>query len=164
MLAMASFVFDKADIYIVLVTIIILYAAGAWKNKLPSNASVHSMVSLIDTKGGNILILGLLAIYFFHRTEEMYYAVMKLVHDGAIASDNGTALNGLLFCNGAFSGVIGALLKVMTGTEPSVPPPGGTTSTTVTTTSSVLPSKTPTDVKTDVSSSSQGQETQGNTT
>lgn len=117
--------FDKADFYIVIATIIVIYAAGAWKNKLPSTGSVHDLVSMIDTKGGNILILGALALYFFHRTEEMYYAVMALVNANTIKSDNGVALNGLLFCNGAFSAVSGALLKVMSGTEPI--PPGTTT-------------------------------------
>lgn len=115
---MPNFVIDRPDIYIIGLTILLMYSLGAWKNKLPSTGAVHSIVSMLDTKGGNILILGALAIYFFHRTEEMYYAVMALVQNGKLTSDNGVALNGLLFANGAFSGVSGALLKVMTGTEP----------------------------------------------
>lgn len=113
--------FARFDFYLIWTVIICLYAAGAWKDKLPSTNAIYSLVAMIDTKGGNILILGALALYFFHRTEQMYYAVMTLAQSGKITSDNGVALNGLLFCNGAFSGVSGALLKVMSGTEPARP-------------------------------------------
>lgn len=106
---------NKLDIYIIIGSIIAMYAAAAWKDKLPSAGAVHQLIDMLDSKGGNILILAGLALYFFHRTEEMYYAFSKLVVENKIASDNGTALNGLLFCNGAFSGVSGALLKVMSG-------------------------------------------------
>jgi hypothetical protein len=67
--------------------------------------------------------------------------VIDKIKDGTITADNGIALNGLMFATGAFSGVSGALLKVMSGSEPAPPP--GTTKTTTTastaTTSDVSP-------------------------
>jgi hypothetical protein len=126
----ASALILRPDVYILLGVVLVLYIVGMITNKLPTTGAIHDLVAMVDSKGGNIIILFFLAMYFFHRTEQMYYGVMALVNTGKIASDNGVALNGLLFCTGAFGSVSGALLKVMTGTE--LPPQNGKVVTTVT--------------------------------
>ena len=59
------------DIYVLVFVLLSLYDIFAFENKLPSCSSIQTMVSMIDTKGGNILLLAALAIYFFYRTEQM---------------------------------------------------------------------------------------------
>ena len=117
----------RPDFYIVLGTLVLLYVVGVLTNKLPSTGAIHDLIAMVDSKGGNILILVALAMYFFHRTEIMYYYVVDMINTGKIAADNGVALNGLLFCTGAFGSVSGALLKVMSGTE--LPPVNGASKT-----------------------------------
>lgn len=102
-----------------------LYSLLLHFGKLPSMEAVQKFVTMLDTKGGNILVLVALALYFFHDAQVMYYIVIDKIKDGTITADNGIALNGLMFATGAFSGVSGALLKVMSGADPK-PSPGTT--------------------------------------
>ena len=107
----------RPDVYILGGVALALYLFGMWKDKLPSTAAIRDIVNILDSKGGNILILVTLMMYFFHRTEQFYYAVTQLIAEGKIANDNGVALNALLFCTGAFGSVLGAFLKATTGTD-----------------------------------------------
>jgi len=107
------------------VAFLLVYAALLYFGKLPSMESTQKFVTMLDTKGGNILVLVALALYFFHDAQVMYYVVIDKIKDGTITADNGIALNGLMFATGAFSGVSGALLKVMSGADPK-PQPGTT--------------------------------------
>lgn len=104
--------------YLAITVVIVLLSLFQYLGKLPSMDSLQKLTSLLDTKGGNIIVLTALALYFFHDAQIMYYIVLDKIKDGTITADNGIALNGLMFATGAFSGVIGALLKVMSGTEP----------------------------------------------
>ena len=97
---------------------LILYFLFLYLGKLPSMESMQKFVTMLDTKGGNIMVLVLLALYFFHDAQVMYYIVIDKIKDGTLSTDNGIALNGLMFATGAFSGVSGALLKVMSGADP----------------------------------------------
>jgi hypothetical protein len=122
-------------------TVLVLYSLFLYLDKLPQMDSIQRLATMLDSKGGNIIVLVGLALYFFHDAQVMYYVVIDKIKDGTITADNGIALNGLMFATGAFSGVSGALLKVMSGSEPAPPP--GTTKTTTTastaTTSDVSP-------------------------
>jgi fumarate reductase subunit D len=115
--------------YIAIAVVVILYCLFLYLGKLPSMESVQRLATLLDTKGGNIIVLTSLALYFFHDATVMYYVVIDKIKDGTITADNGIALNGLMFATGAFSGVSGALLKVMSGADPAK----GVTTTTATT-------------------------------
>ena len=111
--------------YLAIAFVIALYSLFLYLGKLPSMDSLQRFATVLDTKGGNIIVLVALALYFFHDAQVMYYIVIDKIKDGTITADNGIALNGLMFATGAFSGVSGALLKVMSGQEPK--PSNGTT-------------------------------------
>ena len=123
----------SANFPYVIAGVLILYALFLYLGKLPPMESIQRLATMLDTKGGNIIVLVALALYFFHSANVFYYSVLDKIHDGTIASDNGIALNGLTFATGAFSGIIGALLKVMSGTEAPAPPGTSTTVNKVTT-------------------------------
>lgn len=84
-----------------------------YKGKLPTTAEVQDLATVLNSRGGNILILAGASLFFFYRAERMYYTVAEMIKSGAIMSDNGIALNGLTFDTGAFGAAFGALLKTM---------------------------------------------------
>ena len=110
--------------YLAIAFVVSLYCLFLYLGRLPSMESLQKFATVLDTKGGNIIVLVALALYFFHDAQVMYYIVIDKIREGTITADNGIALNGLMFATGAFSGVSGALLKVMSGQEPK--PPSGT--------------------------------------
>lgn len=118
----------------------LMYGGMSWLKLWPQIDSLTRLVDMINTKGGNIIVLFGLSIYFYHDTMVAYWSVVELIRAGTIASDNGIALNALTFSTGAFGAVSGALLKVMSGEE-SKPPVGMSNITR--TTNSTLPIDTP---------------------
>lgn len=114
-----------------------------YKGRMPSTGQLQDLTTILNSRGGNILILIIASVYFFHRAEIMYYAVVEMIKAGTIGSDNGIALNGLTFDTGAFGSAFGALLKTM---SPDAPSPAASTSSSTTTTS-----KTETHPPTDIS-------------
>lgn len=123
-------------IFIILGGIGTMYWYG--KIRVPDTQSFQEAATILNSRGGNILILTVLSMYFFHRTELMYYIVMDKIKDNSITTDNGIALNGLLFSTGAFSGAMGALVKTMSPDAPAPAKPA-TTETRTQMTSSVTP-------------------------
>lgn len=115
--------------YIGVTILVLVYAFFLYTRRLPSMESFQKFANVLDTKGGNIIVLVTLMLYFFHDAQVMYYVVIDKIKDGTITADNGIALNGLMFATGAFSGISGALLKVMSGAPPE---PTSTTNTTTT--------------------------------
>lgn len=109
------------EIHVTLFALLIMYGAFAYLKLLPSMGVLHDFSSMIDTKGGNILILVVLVFYFYHDTARTYVHLLELINTGKITADNGIALNALTFSTGAFGAVSGALLKVMSGSEPTIP-------------------------------------------
>lgn len=141
--------------YVGITILVLLYCLFLYLDRLPSMDSLQKFVTMLDTKGGNIAVLVLLAFYFFHDAQVMYYLVLDKIKDGTITADNGIALNGLMFATGAFSGVSGALLKVMSGADPK-PSPGTTvtekTAVVTTTSEPVIAAEVKPEVKAEVKS------------
>lgn len=111
------------DYWAVGIALFLMYGGFSFLKLWPQIDSLTRLVDMLNTKGGNIIILGGLAVYFYHDTMVAYWSVVNLVKEGTIAADNGIALNALAFSATAFGGVSGALLKVMSGEE-SKPPVG----------------------------------------
>lgn len=122
-----------------------------WYDKLPRISAIQGLMTVLNSRGGNIFVLMCLSIYFFYRAEHMYYIVLSQVQSGSVASDNGVALNGLLFDTSAASSVLGALLKTMSPESSSPPPPsnGGMSMTKTTTVVSSDPETSSKDNSTD---------------
>jgi hypothetical protein len=99
---------------------------GMWyKGKLPSIGELQDLTTILNSRGGNIMILAAASVYFFYRSEHMYVKVIELVNSNKMTADNGIALNGLTFDTGAFGAAFGALLKTM---SPDAPSPVSSTS------------------------------------
>ena len=87
--------------------------------------AVKDAVSFLNSKGGNILVLLALTVFFFKSAMEMYYRMIYMIASKAITPDNAVAINGWTFVTGvAFGGAFAALLKSLGGEEPQqkVPP------------------------------------------
>lgn len=93
-----------------------ILAVMQWNNKLPAPAAFHEFCDVLNGRGGNILILAVLSMYFFIQSMRLFYNLMDLSKGGFIQQDNAFALMGLQFATAsAFGGAFGALLKTMTG-------------------------------------------------
>lgn len=117
--------------WIILAAFILMW----YKGKLPSTGALQDLTTILNSRGGNILILAAASVYFFYRAEHMYVIVMDLVNNNKMTADNGIALNGLTFDTGAFGAAFGALLKTM---SPDAPSPASSTSTGTTSTTTVV--------------------------
>lgn len=105
--------FDPMDIYIALGAAFLTVAILGWADKLPTTPQLQDIMTILNSRGGNILVLSMLTVYFFWRAEHMYYVVLAQIQSNTITADNGIALNGLSFDTGVASAAFGALLKTM---------------------------------------------------
>jgi hypothetical protein len=109
----------RIDIWLaVVITLIVLLI---WKTGLRfSVAGVQELVTVLNTKGGIIMVLGSLSLFFFIATIWVFYTILQDIKAGALREDNAVALLALQFCmNSAFSLCLGAMLKTMTGEAPT---------------------------------------------
>lgn len=89
------------------------------KNKLPSVDGLKEVVDILNSRGGNILILAYASIYFFNKAFASMQLMMQMVAAGTLKPDNVFAHTTSQFLTSvAFGGAFGALLKTMTG-EPN---------------------------------------------
>jgi hypothetical protein len=94
----------------------IIWMIMQWNDKLPSIKSIQHFVSIINSRGGNILILGVATLYFFKYSMYIFMDLLNMVKDKTITQDNAFALMAIQFITtSAFGGAMGALLKTMTG-------------------------------------------------
>lgn len=102
--------------YATLAAALVIYLALAFKNKLPTVESFGKFVSLVDSRGGNILLLTILSYIFFRSSMHLAYYLMALPEEVSKATTISTAA--FSFASGtAFGGAFGALLKSLTGQE-----------------------------------------------
>lgn len=124
---------DRLEVWIPVVFFVILWAIMQWQGKLPSVSSIQHFVSIINSRGGNIVILSLGAVYFFRYSMYIFTDLLNMVRDKTISEDNAFALMAIQFVTtSAFGGAMGALLKTMTGESSTARstdkiPPGTTT-------------------------------------
>jgi len=97
----------------------ILFAVFWWSDKIPSIETISRFVEVLNTKGGNILILLFMSVIGAFATLRMFYYLTQLSVDGKLQQDNAYALMALAFLTNQLTGAfIGALLKTMTGDTP----------------------------------------------
>src|SRR5580693_8274141 len=49
-----------------------------YQGKLPTSGALQDLTTILNSRGGNILVLAAAAFYFFYRSEHMYSVVMTL--------------------------------------------------------------------------------------
>jgi hypothetical protein len=95
-----------------------------WFGKLPTAETLTKLMEVINTRGGNIMLLLFGTILGTSATMRLFYYVIQLSVDGKVMQDNVFALMGLTFLSGTITGgFMGALLKTMTGDSVPIHPP-----------------------------------------
>ena len=107
---------ERLDTWIPIGCLLLLWAVMQWNKKLPSTNSVQEFVAVINSRGGNIVILSIASVYFFKWSMYLFTHLLSMVRDKTITQDNAFALMAIQFVTtSAFGGAMGALLKTMTG-------------------------------------------------
>lgn len=119
--------FDRWDIVFVAVGAVLVYALLAYRRVLPSIGAVQDLANVVNTKGGNILVLFVLTLIFFFTGIGLIYWSLNRMLEGKLSADNAVLMMGLSWILGtAFGGSFSSMLKVMSGDDPK-PPPGTST-------------------------------------
>jgi hypothetical protein len=123
---------NAIEAHLALFALIILYGILAAKHLLPSISSLQGFADLLNSKGGNILVLLILSLLFFETGVRMIYWCLERAIEGKLNADNAVMMMGVTFITGScFGGSFSSMLKVMSGETPTI-----ANSTTTTTTSS----------------------------
>lgn len=100
-----------------------LYLVLALVNKLPAVESIRRLMSALDDRGGNIVVLVGMTVWFFAQAIYMFYFAINMIGSGKIDGKDAVLLMGLQFVTGvAFGGSFGALLKTLNGQVSTSPP------------------------------------------
>jgi hypothetical protein len=109
-------VIDRLELWIPVLVCFMTWVVMQWNDKLPSTKSIQHFVSIINSRGGNIVILTIASVYFFRYSMYIFMDLLNMVKDKTISEDNAFALMAIQFVTtSAFGGSMGALLKTMTG-------------------------------------------------
>jgi hypothetical protein len=109
------------DFYIIFV--VLVYTFLKVINKLPAVESIRRLMSALDDRGGNIVVLVALTVWFFAQAIYMFYFAINMIGSGKIDGKDAVLLMGLQFVTGvAFGGSFGALLKTLNGQVSTAPP------------------------------------------
>jgi len=120
-----------------------------FSDRIPSIGTIREFVEIINTRGGNIMLLAFFVWIFFRSAMLFIYHVMALAEmPGPVDKAQAVITSGLGFVTGsAFGGAFGALLKTMNPSQVETPPsvPAGVTQTenVTKTTSTVSPTSVP---------------------
>jgi len=91
----------------------------------PGVYSMKMFINLANSKGGNILVLLFLSVYFFRAAMNLFYHGLGLVEAGKFDSTNAVLMMALQFVTGvAFGGAFSAMLKTMSPEDSRTPLPG----------------------------------------
>jgi hypothetical protein len=116
MYASSFTVTDKLELWLPILFFTLLWAVMQWHGKLPSTQSIQEFTAVLNSRGGNILVLIIASLYFFRYSMYIFLHLLNMVKDKTITQDNAFALMAIQFITtSAFGGAMGALLKTMTG-------------------------------------------------
>lgn len=104
--------------------LLVMFCTLMWFKKLPPVESLQNLATLVNTKGGNILVLAGFSLVFFFTSLGLIYWALNRMAEGKLSADNAVLMMALSWLLGtAFGGSFSSMLKVMTGEETQVPPP-----------------------------------------
>lgn len=107
---------QRIDTWIPVAFFIITWAIMQWHNKLPPVESVQKFIAMVNSRGGNIVILAIGSVYFFKYSMYLFLHLLEMVKNNTITESNAFGLMAIQFVTtSAFGGAMGALLKTMTG-------------------------------------------------
>jgi hypothetical protein len=121
-----------ASTLVVLLAFVLIYT-----KRLPSIQGLIDCANVLNSKGGNLLLLALMSGWFFYEALHFSDRLITLMINKQLSTDNAIALSMFNFVTGtAFGGAFGALLKGMSG-EAVVSTGASTVQTDTTTTKTV---------------------------
>lgn len=107
---------------IMLFSVLLVIALFIWYKRYPPMEDLASLSNVVNSRGGNILVLVVLSLLFFQIGMKFMYYLIDLMVNNKLGPDNAMAMLGVQFCTGtAFGAAFGALLKTMTGEEVKQP-------------------------------------------
>jgi type IV secretory pathway VirB6-like protein len=107
---------ERLDTWIPIVFFVLLWAFMQWHQKMPSTTSIQEFVAVVNSRGGNILVLAAASVYFFKYSMYVFMHLLSMVRDKSISESNAFGLMAIQYVTtSAFGGAMGALLKTMTG-------------------------------------------------
>lgn len=110
-----NMILEKPEVLLVAV-VTVLFFIFMWYRRLPTIETIKELSLVLNSKGGNLMILSLFSLFFFVSGMRYLYFTINLVQTKQITPDNALLLLGANFVTGtAFGGSFGALLKTMTG-------------------------------------------------
>lgn len=87
-----------------------------WHGKLPTMNSLNSLANIINSRGGNIMVLGGFSILFFVTAIRFTYWIISKSMDGKVTVENSVAMAAFTWITGsAFGGSFTSMVKAMTG-------------------------------------------------
>lgn len=99
----------------VLVAVLIVYLILVFANKLPSMSAFKEFADVINTAGGQIVVLGLFSWWSIKIAMQYFYHILAIQSD-AITKQDAIIMAGVTFVTGTLVGTFtGALLKTMSG-------------------------------------------------
>jgi hypothetical protein len=106
---------DRSPLFLLLLLTVFVFVL-AYTRRLPPIWDIKLMLSTVNDKGGQILLLVSLSCWFFSVAMKMFYFAIQKVADKSLTPDNAVLLMGLTFVTGtAFGGSFGAFLKTLDG-------------------------------------------------
>src|SRR6266478_4887379 len=111
--------------YSLIAAIMLSYLVLSFANRLPSMSSFKEFADIINSSGGNIILLVLLTVWSIKIAMQFFYHLLAMpVDEFDKASSFITA--GITYVQGGLSGMfIGALIKTLTGGKAVNGPSGG---------------------------------------
>jgi len=109
--------------YALIAALIGSYLVLSFANKLPSMATFKEFADIINTAGGNILLLTLLTVWSIKIAMQFFYHLLALPQD-QFDKASSIITAGITFVQGGLTGMfIGALIKTLTGGKANGNPP-----------------------------------------
>lgn len=107
---------SQALLWIAAYFVIILWAVMQWNKKLPSMQAVQELASVLNSRGGNIMVLGSFSVLFFISSIKFAYWITSKQIDGKVSVELALATATFSWLTGsAFGGAFTSMVKAMTG-------------------------------------------------
>lgn len=96
--------------------LVILWAFMQWHGKMPSTQSIQDLASVINSRGGNIMVLAGFSILFFASSTRFVYWVLQKQVEGKITVELALGTAAFSWLTGScFGGAFTSMVKAMTG-------------------------------------------------